>query len=67
MNLTLYPFDLPEVAERTAYITMWNDSLKPSLRLSDEGLAKISEMTGASPLAGQPDPTACRRIGLLYA
>ena len=40
-----YPFDLPELPERTAYITMWNDSLKPSLRLSDEGLSKISEIT----------------------
>lgn len=40
-----YPFDLPEVAERSAYITMWNDSLKPSLRLSDESLANISGMT----------------------
>ncbi|HLH62663.1 MAG TPA: ATP-binding protein [Ktedonobacteraceae bacterium] len=40
-----YPFDLPEIAERTAYIVMWNDSLKPGLRLSEEGIAKISELT----------------------
>jgi AAA+ superfamily predicted ATPase len=40
-----YPFDLPEIAERTAYITMWNESLKLDLRLSDEGVAKISEAT----------------------
>jgi AAA+ superfamily predicted ATPase len=40
-----YPFDLPELPERTAYNSMWNDSLKPSLRLSAEGVAKISELT----------------------
>ena len=40
-----YPFDLPELAERKAYIAMWNDSLKPKLRLSEEGEAKISELT----------------------
>ncbi len=40
-----YPFDLPEIAERTAYIVMWNDSLKPSLRLSEERIAKISQLT----------------------
>ena len=40
-----YPFDLPEIAERTAYIVMWNESLKPSLRLSETGIAKISELT----------------------
>jgi hypothetical protein len=40
-----YPFDLPEQPERSAYIRMWNDSLKPNLRLSEEGVAKISEQT----------------------
>jgi len=40
-----YPFDLPEIAERTAYIVMWNESLKPDLRLSEEGIAKIGELT----------------------
>ena len=40
-----YPFDLPELAERTAYINMWNDSLKPGLRLSTEGITKMSELT----------------------
>ena len=40
-----YPFDLPEQPERTAYITMWNDSLKPNLQLSQEGIAKISELS----------------------
>ncbi len=40
-----YPFDLPEQPERQAYITMWNTSLKPLLRLSDDGTTKISEIT----------------------
>ena len=40
-----YPFDLPEQPERSAYIRMWNESLKPSLRLSEEGVIKISELT----------------------
>ncbi|MBV9706454.1 MAG: ATP-binding protein [Chloroflexi bacterium] len=40
-----YPFDLPELAERKAYITLWNGSLKPMLRLSEEEVDKISEVT----------------------
>jgi hypothetical protein len=40
-----YPFSLPELPERLAYITLWNDSLKPSLKLSQEGLTKISTST----------------------
>lgn len=40
-----YPFDLPEQPERHAYIVMWNKSLKPKLRLSDEEAVKISELT----------------------
>ncbi|HEX6483287.1 MAG TPA: ATP-binding protein [Ktedonobacteraceae bacterium] len=40
-----YPFDLPELPERNAYINMWNESLKPSLRLPEEGVAKISGLT----------------------
>lgn len=40
-----YPFDLPEKAERLAYITMWNAPLKPALRLSDEGMNVLSELT----------------------
>lgn len=40
-----YPFDLPELTERKAYIVMWNDALKPRLRLSEEGTAKISQLT----------------------
>jgi len=40
-----YPFDLPELAERLAYINMWNASLKPALRLSEEGTGKLAELT----------------------
>ncbi len=40
-----YPFDLPERAERLAYIVMWNATLKPALRISDEAAGKMSEMT----------------------
>lgn len=40
-----YPFDLPEQPERHAYIVMWNASLKPTLRLSEEVVVKISELT----------------------
>jgi ATP-dependent 26S proteasome regulatory subunit len=40
-----YPFDLPELPERSAYILMWNDSLKPSLRLTEEGVVTMSELT----------------------
>lgn len=40
-----YPFDLPEVAERKAYIAMWNASLKAALQLSEEGIGKLSELT----------------------
>lgn len=40
-----YPFDLPEQAERQAYITMWNTSLKSTLRLSGEAVNTLSELT----------------------
>lgn len=40
-----YPFDLPEQAERQAYIALWNASLKPALRLSDAGMITLSELT----------------------
>jgi hypothetical protein len=40
-----YPFELPEQPERLAYITLWNETLKPSLRISDEGAVKLSELT----------------------
>jgi ATPase family associated with various cellular activities (AAA) len=40
-----YPFDLPGPRERAAYIGMWNDTLQPELRLSDEGVGTIAKRT----------------------
>ena len=40
-----YPFEVPEQPERLAYITLWNETLKPSLRVSEEGAIKLSELT----------------------
>lgn len=40
-----YPFDLPELAERLAYISMWNGSLKPALHLTEEGITRLGEIT----------------------
>ena len=40
-----YPFNLPELPERLAYISMWNDSLNPALQLTTEGIARLGEIT----------------------
>jgi len=40
-----YPFDLPAVEERRAYIIQWNGSLQPALRLSDSAIAVIAART----------------------
>jgi AAA+ superfamily predicted ATPase len=40
-----YPFDLPQQPERLAYITLWNETLKPALRISEEGTVQLSELT----------------------
>jgi hypothetical protein len=40
-----YHFDIPQQPERLAYITLWNKTLKPSLRISEEGAARLSEAT----------------------
>jgi hypothetical protein len=40
-----YPFDLPAQSERLAYIQMWNATLKPELRFSEEAAQQISEKT----------------------
>jgi len=40
-----YPFELPELPERQAYIEMWNAALKPALHLSDAATAQLAEMT----------------------
>lgn len=40
-----YYFELPALAERTAYINLWNDKLKATVRLSDTVVTQIAEMT----------------------
>ena len=40
-----YPFELPEQPERQAYLALWNASLKPALKLSEEGIANLGEQT----------------------
>jgi AAA+ superfamily predicted ATPase len=40
-----YHFDLPALTERVAYITMWNDTLKDGMRLSDSAVTQIAELT----------------------
>ena len=40
-----YFFGLPEQAERKAYIALWNKALKPTLRLSEEEMEKITAVT----------------------
>jgi len=40
-----YPFGLPELTERRAYIALWNEALKPALRLTEEAVNKLSEIT----------------------
>jgi len=40
-----YPFDLPALAERLDYIGMWNSSLQPALRLSEDGVTKLAGAT----------------------
>jgi hypothetical protein len=42
-----YPFDIPEQPERLAYITLWNETLKAPLRISDEGAIQLSELTAS--------------------
>lgn len=40
-----YPFDIPEQPERLAYITLWNETLKSPLHISEEGTVQLSELT----------------------
>jgi AAA+ superfamily predicted ATPase len=40
-----HPFDLPAVEERSAYIELWNATLRPALRLSEEGVTQVAERT----------------------
>jgi len=36
-----YPFDLPGVPERAAYLALWNDHLRPELRLTPDGAERV--------------------------
>ena len=40
-----YHFDLPAPAEREAYISRWNATLEPDLKLSPNGLAEVVALT----------------------
>jgi ATP-dependent 26S proteasome regulatory subunit len=40
-----YPFDLPELPERAAYVAQWNETLRPALRLSPEVISFVAETT----------------------
>jgi len=40
-----YPFDLPAFAERLDYIALWNSSLQAALRLTEEGVTKLANVT----------------------
>jgi AAA+ superfamily predicted ATPase len=40
-----YPFDLPASPERLDYIALWNRSLRPALRLSEDGVTKLVSTT----------------------
>ncbi|HEX6479808.1 MAG TPA: ATP-binding protein, partial [Ktedonobacteraceae bacterium] len=40
-----YPFDLPALEERQAYIRMWNSSLQAALRLSSDAEVQLTEQT----------------------
>jgi hypothetical protein len=40
-----YPFEIPEQPERLAYITLWNETFQPSLRISEEKAVQLSELT----------------------
>lgn len=40
-----YYFGLPASTERLVYISTWNDSLKPELRLTAQGLRQIADLT----------------------
>jgi AAA+ superfamily predicted ATPase len=40
-----YPFPLPEREERLAYIANWNQTLRPALQLSPEGIDRVADAT----------------------
>ncbi|MEH2422182.1 MAG: ATP-binding protein [Nostoc sp.] len=40
-----YHFELPDISERRAYITLWNDKLKIAMRLSDQAIDQMLALT----------------------
>lgn len=42
-----YPFDSPQIAERTAYLKMWNDQQATELRLTTAGIGALAQATNA--------------------
>lgn len=38
-----YHFELPSLTERVTYITLWNKSLQPALRMDDAEIAQLAE------------------------
>ncbi|MBW4616781.1 MAG: ATP-binding protein [Desmonostoc vinosum HA7617-LM4] len=40
-----YHFELPDIADRQAYVTLWNHKLKDVMRLSDEAVNQIVALT----------------------
>lgn len=40
-----YYFELPALSERLAYINLWNNKFKPTMRLSEATISQIAEMT----------------------
>ena len=40
-----YHFDLPAYAERSVYISAWNETVEPALRLSEPALTQIAQST----------------------
>jgi hypothetical protein len=42
-----YPFDLPQIAERTAYLKMWNEQQAAELRLTAGGIEAVAQGTDA--------------------
>ena len=42
-----YPFDPPQIAERTAYLKMWNDQQATELRITGSGIDALAQATNA--------------------
>jgi hypothetical protein len=40
-----YHFDLPSPATRTSYVALWNQRLRPALRVNDAGCAQLANAT----------------------